>query len=162
MSDPIKAIPVFQTAGDYLLNDLVPLWLQHCKSHSPSSSKYRFMIVVCAGLVSSPTILSTWTLGSGYKTHCQPLQAPQSLCCWSWQSSVTSGRKTQTCALFQRVYEHCFFIHVDIQNINLDQIMNLFKLTKFWPQKKFLVLKYTFRLYFIGRLSFLYIGHALD
>ena len=64
--------------------------------------------------------------------------------------------------LFQRVYEHWFFIRVDIQNLNLDQIVNLFKLTKFWEQKKFLVLKYTFRLYFIGRLSFLYIGHALD
>ena len=55
-----------------------------------------------------------------------------------------------------------FFIHVIIQNPNSDQIVNLFKLTKFWEQKKFLVLKYTFRLYFIGRLSFLYIGHALD
>ena len=41
MSDCIKAIPVFQTAGDYLLLNLVPLWLQHCKSHSPSFSKYR-------------------------------------------------------------------------------------------------------------------------
>ena len=70
--------------------------------------------------------------------------------------------KLRPAQLFQRVYEHCFFIHVDIQNLNLDQIVNLFKLTKFWQQKKFIVLKYTFRLYFIGRLSFLYIGHALD